>query len=85
MMWGQHMYGLGWGGWLLGGLMMLLFWGGIIALVFFAIRAFSGSGNQATSKQTNNDENALDILKKRYAGGEISKEEYEAIRNDLKT
>lgn len=85
MMWGQHMYGLGWGGWLLGGLMMLLFWGGIIALIFFAIRAFSGSGSRAASKQTNSGESALDILKKRYARGELSKEEYETIRDDLET
>ena len=33
MWWGQHMNGFGWGAWLLGGLMMLVFWGGIIALV----------------------------------------------------
>ncbi len=85
MWWGQHMFGLGWSGWLLGGLMMLLFWGGIIALVFFAIRAFSGSGSRTVSKQTNSGESALDILKKRYARGEISKEEYETIRGDLET
>ena len=85
MWWGQHMFNLGWGGWLLGGLMMLLFWGGIIALVFFAVRAFSGSGSWAASKQTNSGESALDILKKRYARGEISQEEYRAIRDDLAT
>ena len=85
MWWGQHMFGLGWSGWLLGGLMMLLFWGGIIALAFFAIRALSGSGSRATSNQSMSGESALDILKKRYARGEISKEEYETIRGDLET
>ncbi len=83
-MWmGQHMYGLdwGWGGWLLGGLMMLLFWGGFIALVFFAIRAFAGNGRQ--NQLPGAGSTALDILKKRYARGEVSKEEYEAIRQDL--
>ncbi|MGA7875876.1 MAG: SHOCT domain-containing protein [Desulfoferrobacter sp.] len=28
-------------------------------------------------------ENAIDILKKRYAQGEISKEEFEAMKKDL--
>jgi putative membrane protein len=83
-MWmGQHMYGLGWEGWIVGGLIMLLFWGGLIALVFFAIRAFSGSGSR--NAQTNTGETALGILKKRYARGEISKEEYDSIRQDLDT
>ncbi|MFO7539831.1 MAG: SHOCT domain-containing protein, partial [Chloroflexota bacterium] len=75
----------GWGGWLLGGFMMLLFWGGVIALVFFGIRAFTGSANRNVTKQTDSGESALDILKKRYARGELSKEEYETIRSDLET
>jgi putative membrane protein len=79
------MTGFGWGGWLLGGLMMLLFWGGIIALVFFSIRAISGSSNRTATRQSNNGENALNIVKMRYARGELSKEEYETIRSDLET
>ena len=31
------------------------------------------------------DESALEMLKKRYASGEISKEEYEQIRKDIST
>lgn len=80
MWWGQHMYGLGWGGWLAGGLMMLLFWGILIALVFFGIRAFSNNGSK--NSQPAND-TALSILRKRYAQGEISQEEFETIRQNL--
>lgn len=83
MWWGQHMFDLGWSGWLFGGLMMLLFWGGLIALLFFAIRAFSRPGNQ--SRQTGTGESVLDILKKRYARGEISKTEYDEMRQHLDT
>ena len=83
-MWmGQHMYGLGWGGWIVGGLFMLLLWGGLIALAFSAIRAFSRSDNRGAQASTG--ETALGILKKRYAHGEISKEEFESIRHDLDT
>ncbi|NIP27729.1 MAG: SHOCT domain-containing protein [Phycisphaerae bacterium] len=81
MFWPQHM-GLGWGGWILGGLMMLLFWGGLIALVVYSVRAITRS-NQNNTKQTPSEESAFDILKRRYARGEIDKTEYEAIRNDL--
>ena len=81
MFWPQHM-GLGWGGWILGGLMMLLFWGGLIALAVYTVRAFTNS-NQDKAAKTPIQESALDILKRRYARGEIDQTEYEAIRNDL--
>ncbi|GAB4282973.1 MAG: hypothetical protein Kow0080_36950 [Candidatus Promineifilaceae bacterium] len=86
MMWmGQHMYGLGWSGWLLGGLMMLLFWGGLIAVIFFIARAFSGNGRSSQQSPASSSQSALDILKQRYARGEISKEEFEQIRQDLES
>jgi putative membrane protein len=90
MFWPQHMTNWGWGGMLMGGLMMLLFWGGFIALLIFAIRAFTTSGDRAggkhaSGKQAAGSESALDILKTRYARGEVGKEEYDAIRQDLET
>jgi len=41
MWWGS---GFGWGWMIFGSLMMLLFWGGLIALVVLAVRAFTGAG-----------------------------------------
>jgi putative membrane protein len=80
-MWFGH--GFGWAGMIFGGLMMLLFWGGLIALVILAVRAFSTSGNRETSRGDNTGETPLEIVKMRYARGEISKAEYEEIRRDL--
>lgn len=79
--------GWGWGGWLLGGLMMLLFWGGVIALAFFAVRAFvrSDQGRVGAGSESRRAETALEILQKRYARGEISRQEYQDIRHDLET
>lgn len=84
MFWSQHMMGYGWGGWLVGGLAMLLFWGGLIALVVFTIRALAGA-NQNKGTKASSEETALDILKRRYAQGEIDKAKYEAMRRDIET
>jgi putative membrane protein len=55
-----------------------------IVLVLGAIAYALGWLPQA-SRQVRNDtrESALDILKQRYASGEISKAEYEEMRDDL--
>ncbi len=68
----------GFGPWamLLSGLMMLLFWGGLIVLVVWAVRQFAGSGRPAAEDPTA-------ILKRRLAAGEITQEEYERARQAL--
>lgn len=72
---GHMMWGGGFG--MVGGLMMLLFWGAIIALIVFAIRGFSaGSGSSSKS-------DAAEILRERYAKGEIDDEEYERRKAKL--
>ncbi|MSU91167.1 hypothetical protein GE300_16380 [Rhodobacteraceae bacterium 2CG4] len=69
------MWGGGFG--MFGGLMMLLFWGAIIALIVFAVRGFS-SGSGPGSKS-----DAAEILRERYAKGEIDDEEYERRKAKL--
>jgi putative membrane protein len=87
MMWhGWDMgHGWGWGGWLVGGLMMLLFWGGLIVLAFFALRALTRSGqeNHKVPPRLRGEGTALQILQKRYARGEVSREEFLDIKQDL--
>lgn len=50
---------------------------GIILLVVWLIRQYSGTGIFRASTITGGGESALDILKRRYALGEIDRDEYE--------
>lgn len=76
---------MGWGGYggfgmgLVGWLFMLLFWGLIIVGVVLVVRWLWDHGRTGMG----NTEAPLDILKRRYARGEISKEEYDRVKQDL--
>lgn len=70
------MGGEGWG-WGMGGLSMLLFWGLIIVAVVWAVKWFA-TGNAAPRSST-----PLEVLKERYARGEIDKKEFEQKKRDL--
>ena len=75
------MYGFDHGGWMygVGGFMMLLWWLVPIALVVaLAVYLVKPSGGRSTTEK-----NALDILKERYARGEIGKDEFEQKKRDL--
>ncbi len=76
---------MGWGHHGMGGLGMILvvaFWiaviVGIVFLVRWAVKSI-GSG----SHKSNTEDSPLEILKKRYARGEIKKEEFEGMKKDL--
>ncbi len=68
-------YGWGWGHMLFGSLMMILFWGGIILLIVLVVRWLGGGSVRETPQPPRNK--ALDVLKERFARGEIDKEEFE--------
>ena len=78
-MWQAH-EGMGW--WMVfGGILTVLFWAGIIALVVWAISALArrdGSRPPSASKQ-----DPLDIARKRYAKGEITKDEFGQMKKDI--
>ncbi|SMO64057.1 SHOCT domain-containing protein [Gracilimonas mengyeensis] len=61
-----------------GGWMMFVWWFVIIALIVIVARMLFGSPKPRTGEET-----PLEILKRRYAKGEIDKEEFEERKKDL--
>jgi putative membrane protein len=75
--WGPMMhYGFGYGGMF----MWIIFLIVIGLLIYFIVQAQKTKGQMPT--QT---ESPLDILKKRYAKGEINKEDFDRMKHDLET
>ena len=77
---GNSMMGFGYGyGWI-GAIFMIVFW----VLVILAIVSFvSWLVRQSKGTTNDNGNQAMDILKERYAKGEINKEEFKAKKKDL--
>ena len=73
-------FGMGFGGF--GFLFMAIFWIGIIAAAIWLLSNLFPKNN--TTDTTNGDgETAVSILQKRYARGEINKEQFEQMRQEL--
>ena len=75
----MHGYGFGFGG----VLMMILFWGLLIVGAVWLIRSLLSGGKYSTFQRSDREESAKEILDRRYARGELSREEYETIKQDL--
>ncbi|MDI6858566.1 MAG: SHOCT domain-containing protein [Dehalococcoidia bacterium] len=74
-MWWHAHEGMGW--WMLfGGILWLVFLGTILYFIAYAL------GGTRTSRRGDEDD-ALEIAKRRYARGDITREEFEQIRRDL--
>jgi putative membrane protein len=65
-----HFFGGGW--------MMFFWWFLIIAVIILVLRVLFKSKQPASDTET-----PLEILKRRYANGEIDKEEFEKRKQDL--
>ena len=74
MMNGMGGFGMGFG-W--------LFWIVILVLVIWAVIRLVNASQNRDVPPVSREESPLDILKKRYARGEISQEEFERMKKDL--
>ena len=77
MMGSGMMGGFSW--WWFMSIFFILFWGLVILGIVALVRNLSGSRGSDSSRA----DSALEVLKKRYARGEIDKEEYEEKKKDL--
>ena len=81
----------GWGGWWVFPVVMPLVM--IIFLIIFLYIVFGRRGpkppwwnnSEGPSNHSKHSETAMEILKKRYAKGEITREEFEQIKTDLES
>ena len=65
----------GWVSWLAMGISMLIFWGGVVALIIWPIRSGGRSSDPKLAP--------LSVLEERFARGEIDAEEFESRRDVL--
>lgn len=71
-------WGMGWGGWLLMTLVMIVFWAAVITAVVLVVRyvAGAGSGRPGAGPGPSGPAPAEDLLAERFARGEIDDDEY---------
>lgn len=85
MMWGYGFNGFSWGGMLLM-LLGMLFWFGLLGLLVWALvrwitdRAPTGTGTSSTTGPS-----AIEILRQRYARGELDEATFLRMREQLET
>lgn len=76
--WGPAMHPMMWGAWGFGMMfMMVLFWALVVVGIVLLIRWLLGQGKESRP------DSALEILRQRYARGEINKEEFDLKKTDL--
>lgn len=85
MMWGWpnmmggYYGGIGWIGMILSFIFFILIIIGIILFIVWLVKRATHPGTE----QSKTNSKALEVLKERYAKGEISKEQFESIKKDL--
>jgi len=83
--WSWHMHDFMWPGMMRGGFMFVvaLVWIVVLALIIWAVVAAVQNSGGGKSSSPSRETPALEILKERYARGEIDKQEFEEKKKDL--
>jgi putative membrane protein len=85
MMWGYRFNGFSWGGMLLM-LFNMLFWFGLLGLLVWAlVRWITGRAPTGTGTSSTMGPSALEILRQRYARGELDEATFLRMREQLET
>ena len=71
----DQMFGWGFGG----GIMMIVVWVAVVLFVVWLVKELRSESR----KDSDQSKTALDILKERYAKGEINRQEFEEKKKDL--
>ena len=81
--WGHGPNMMGWGSGMggFGIILNIIIWVAVIIGIVFLVRWIAGFAKQ--KDQATKEDSALEILKKRYASGEINKEEFEQKKKDI--
>jgi putative membrane protein len=77
-MMGPYWSGGGWGWMALGWIIMLVFWVLVIVGVVAAVRWMTACGVARPRAET-----PTEILRRRYAAGELTKEQFESMKRDV--
>lgn len=77
--WMMGDWGTGW----FGMIFMFLFWGLVIVGLVFLIKWLIQATGDRRHSDTNTGSNAMEILRERYARGEINRDEFESMKRDL--
>jgi putative membrane protein len=82
MMWG---YNGGWGNWLAMAMMMVLFWGLIVAGIVALVRYLGGPRQNDRLGPASERPDAEELLAERFARGEIDEDEFTRRREALRS
>ena len=79
---GRYMWNEGWHGWFFGPIMMIVFIAVVVVVIMLLARWLGGPGHGGAHYNPPG-KMPMDILKERFARGEIDKEEFEERRRTL--
>jgi len=82
-MYGPHMMAFGGGFDIVSVIVSILFWAAIFFLIVKLFRSHGKNHIEEADEKTNEEDTAIQILRERYAKGEITKRQFQDMKKDL--